>query len=401
MNEPATSSQNSAETVRFTEYGRLLEFLAEATAKGHAVLPSTSWSLPAQAAGRIKYRVDISPLKRVIEHTKSDQVITVDAGISIGELQNLLAQSGHWFPTEVPPTWLLADVINTGRSGALEHGFGGPRDLVLGLTCALASGRSIKCGGKVVKNVTGYDLTRLFTGAYATLCLPVCASLRLYAVPERRATAFFAFTNITEAWNAAARLRSSGLPFSAMEILDKNLLAQITAQLENALPADSAAHFQLCLEASGSSSLVEEIWKTTREICGQPLRIIENEAERGFWLAAGFADEHLGLHKVEFASTGKQLLEIEKMLPPSEVAFSARPGRNRLYAWAKSRSDATEIVNSVTARSTARNMTVAFSSDQLIWDVRRAAPDEAQQSLKQRLKNEFDPAHILNPLVSL
>jgi len=125
-------------------------------------------------------------LNRVIEHAWADLTVTVEAGCTIAELQRTLAQHGQRLA--VDPLWpekaTVGGVLSTNDTGVLRFRYGGLRDLVIGVTLALADGTLAQSGGKVVKNVAGYDLSKLVTGAFGTLGVIISATFRLHPLPK-------------------------------------------------------------------------------------------------------------------------------------------------------------------------------------------------------------------------
>ncbi len=130
--------------------------------------------------------VDLSRLSAVLDYAPEDLTITVEAGLTLAELQEQLRKNGQWLPVDPPcPEKLtLAALIDQNASGPRRYGYGPIREHLLGLTAVLADGRIVKSGGKVVKNVAGYDLHKLFVGAEGSLGVIVGVSLKLRPLPE-------------------------------------------------------------------------------------------------------------------------------------------------------------------------------------------------------------------------
>lgn len=124
---------------------------------------------------------------RVLELTPEDMTVTVEAGITLEALQQELAKHRQWLPIDPPhpETISIHDVLARDLSGPRRFGYGTIREHLIGMKVVLADGRIIKSGGKVVKNVAGYDLAKLFIGAQGTLGTIVEATFKLRPLPEQ------------------------------------------------------------------------------------------------------------------------------------------------------------------------------------------------------------------------
>jgi FAD/FMN-containing dehydrogenase len=130
--------------------------------------------------------IDLAALNRVIEHTAEDMTVTVEAGLTLAALQAQLALQRQWLPIDPPNphATTISEILNANLSGPRRYGCGTIRDHLIGLRVLLADGRVIQCGGKVVKNVAGYDLQKLFVGSRGSLGVIVEATFKLRPVPE-------------------------------------------------------------------------------------------------------------------------------------------------------------------------------------------------------------------------
>ena len=171
---------------------------------------------------RIGQDLSTERLDRVLEHEAGDLTCTVEAGIRLGALRSALAPAGQRLSLDPPGDPTIGACIATRLSGPLSHRFGTPRDLVLGVTLVLGDGTVASSGGKVVKNVAGYDLGKLVCGSEGRLALVVRASLRLHPLPVARETL------VVETGKAAAvvrELRRSRLEPSAVDVLHPGRVA--------------------------------------------------------------------------------------------------------------------------------------------------------------------------------
>lgn len=125
-------------------------------------------------------------MSAAIEHIPTDMTVTVGGSMSLPALQAELAKGGQWLPVDPPSpeNVTVASLLAHNLNGPRRFGYGTIRDYVIGMKVVLADGRTIKSGGKVVKNVAGYDLLKLFIGARNSLGMIVEATFKLRPLPE-------------------------------------------------------------------------------------------------------------------------------------------------------------------------------------------------------------------------
>lgn len=143
----------------------------------------------ARRSGRSLGAPDLRGLSGLIEHVPEDMTATAGCGMPWNRLQSMLASKGQWLPLDpcVSPETTLGDVLNQDLFGPNRLGSGKARDYVLGLKVMLANGQVISPGGKVVKNVAGFDLCKLFIGAAGSLGILLEATVKLLPIPELEA----------------------------------------------------------------------------------------------------------------------------------------------------------------------------------------------------------------------
>jgi glycolate oxidase FAD binding subunit len=145
------------------------------------------WGNPANGAAALSTR----GLDSIVEHNVGDLTAVVEAGVPLGRLRDKFAEADQMIALDPPgDDATIGGIVATGDSGPLRHRYGGPRDLVLGVTVALPDGTVARAGGKVIKNVAGYDLSKLMTGAFGTLGVIAQVSLRLHPLPRDTVTAY-------------------------------------------------------------------------------------------------------------------------------------------------------------------------------------------------------------------
>jgi glycolate oxidase FAD binding subunit len=170
----------------------LASVVACAAEQQWAILPcgrgtKLSWGGLAQGADLL---LSTEKLNRLIDHAAGDLTVTVEAGMGFAQLQAQLVKAGQWVALD--PIYgdraTVGGVIATRSAGSLRHRYGGVRDMLLGANFILADGQQAKAGGRVVKNVAGYDLMKLLTGSFGSLGIITEVSLRLYPLPESSET---------------------------------------------------------------------------------------------------------------------------------------------------------------------------------------------------------------------
>jgi glycolate oxidase FAD binding subunit len=162
---------------------------------------------------------DVSRLTQVAEHSAGDLIVRVGAGATLGDLDERVAAAGQRLALDPPesPAATVGGVIAAAASGPLRHRYGTARDLLLGVTVALADGTLATSGGTVVKNVAGYDLGKLYTGSFGTLGVIVDAVLRLHPRPPERRWVVLPAASPGRVADLAAHLGDSQLVPSAVE----------------------------------------------------------------------------------------------------------------------------------------------------------------------------------------
>lgn len=203
--------------------GKILQVANE---KRLGILPLGSgskltWGAAVQAPQLV---VTTQKLNRLVDHAIGDLTVTVEAGMTLQALQRVLAQYNQFLPLN--PAYstkaTLGGIVATADAGTWRQRYGGVRDLVLGIAFARADGAIAKAGGRVVKNVAGYDLMKLFTGSYGTLGILTEITFRLYPLPE--ATQTLVITGDNQAIAAFAQsFRKTGLSPTAAEVISPGL----------------------------------------------------------------------------------------------------------------------------------------------------------------------------------
>lgn len=172
--------------------------------------------------------VSTKHLNRIIDHAVGDLTVTVEAGVKFADLQEVLGKVGQFLPIEpaYPEEATLGGIVATADSGSLRHRYGGIRDMLLGFSFIRSDGQLAKAGGRVVKNVAGYDLMKLFTGSYGTLGIFTELTFRLYPIPPASATVVL--IGKSEVITTATQLLlASALTPTAVDLLSPQLVKQL------------------------------------------------------------------------------------------------------------------------------------------------------------------------------
>ncbi len=156
--------------------------------------------------------VSTKRLNRITRYEPGDLTVSVEAGISIADLNRELARHGQWLPLDVASeSATIGGAIATNDSGPLRHRYGTPRDQIIGVRLATADGRLAVAGGQVVKNVAGYDLAKLVAGSFGSLAGIVSATFKLAPMPAASTTLVMSFETSAAMAAAAAALSASQL----------------------------------------------------------------------------------------------------------------------------------------------------------------------------------------------
>jgi glycolate oxidase FAD binding subunit len=164
----------------------------------------------------------LTRLNRVVEHEPGDLTATAEAGTSLAAFQAALRARGQWLSLDPPDPdrATLGGVMAANAAGPRRHLYGTARDLVIGMTVITADGAVVRAGGKVVKNVAGYDLPKLFVGSHGTLAVITDVTVKLRPLPEDERLVSVRFERLKDAATAARTLMASDLIPNAVELLD-------------------------------------------------------------------------------------------------------------------------------------------------------------------------------------
>jgi glycolate oxidase FAD binding subunit len=186
--------------------------------------------------------LETGALDRIVEHNVGDFTAVLEAGVPFAEAQRVFAEHGQrlaWDPPD-PGGATIGGIVATGDSGPLRHRYGGVRDLIVGITIVLSDGAVAKAGGKVIKNVAGYDLAKLFAGSFGTLGLIGSVSVRLHPLPEQTATVAVAHDDPERLLEEVVKLAKRPLEADCFDVVWKDGRGRILLQFSGASARDQA-----------------------------------------------------------------------------------------------------------------------------------------------------------------
>jgi glycolate oxidase FAD binding subunit len=322
-------------------------------------------------------------LSRVTEHNEGDFTAILEAGVPLARAQQVFAGGGQMLALDPPlgagEAATLGGILATADSGPLRHRYGTMRDLVVGITVALSDGSLAKAGGKVIKNVAGYDLGKLFTGSFGTLGLVVSVAVRLHPDPEETATAWGAGTDPAVLARAVATLARLPLEADCLDVAWNADGGRVLVRFGGAAAERQAAAVADRLRAAGlddaqSSADDEALWTAQRDgqrsADGAVVKVAARPADLAAVLsAARDADATV----VGRAALGLFWLMLEGTDLPARVGAV----RAALAPRACTVLDAPETVRAACAP----------------WP----DPDPGALTVMRRVKERFDPARIFRP----
>ena len=337
-------------------------------------------------------------LGRLVEHEPGDMTATAEAGLTLADFQAALGEAGQWLALDpaLPAEATIGGIVATAASGAHRLRYGGVRDQIIGVRIVRADGTIAKGGGKVVKNVAGFDLPKLFTGSLGTLGAIVTATFRVYPREASASTVLLRSTDGEGLGALAVRLIATTLVPSALD------LTGTLGEAEQAL----AIRFEG--SAAACADQVREFLALAGPL-GATSETLTGEDEAAYWRAATIPPQA--------AARGGATVLLKATLLPGEVrgwlaAVEALTARNAIDgAWRAHAGHGTVALrlhgeeNALAAAiAEARGLAVARRGSLVIEDAPPAllagldpwGPSTAI-ALMRRIKAQFDPQGTLNP----
>ncbi len=366
--------------------------------------------------------LDVSGQDRLLDYQPDDLTVTVEGGISLGQLQRELAPGGKFLPLEAPMAEIstIGGILAANATGPLRFSYGQPRDWLIGISVVGGDGVETKAGGKVVKNVTGYDLNKLYAGSLGTLGIIVEATLKLAPIPAETAALIASFSSLPEAIKAGGSLAGTAFAPNGVQVLDGQAahrlkLEEGQAMLEQAGVGGALAIACIAGRPEGVKRKIDETTRLLTESGAQEVTVLqepESQAALESLADLGWNSEttpHLGIKVTAppsaVATVAAQCLEsnLQGMAP----GLLADPGYGlvQLFWWAGSVSewvdDSLVLETLLRTRRAAReagghavveHCPVSLKKKIDVWG---GQPEAIE--IMRRLKRKFDPSGILNP----
>ena len=363
--------------------------------------------------GNLPEKVDIvlatTRLNSVVEYEPADLTVTVEAGIRFAALQTVLAQHQQYLALDPPAAdrCTLGGIVATNASGSLRLRYGAARNQVLGLRVVHANGTVVKSGGKVVKNVAGYDLNKLYIGAFGTLGIITEVTLKLSPIPAYEAILTAGFQDVQSAVATGLKIvRSQTLPMFVNLFINLDIETGVTTEAEEPrlavgfggdpeTVAWQLAQCQGIMEQNGTSSVTitegesrVHLQKTIREF---PARNIDTEN----------VIVKVNLKRTDIAEFAAQVIDASWA---RDIQIVALLGSGILYLAIPVTSDTDfhALANTLTqlrqaATAVRGNLIVETAPPELKQHIDVWGPVGDTLSLMQQVKAKFDAAGLLNP----
>ncbi len=339
--------------------------------------------------------ISMRELSRTIDHEPDDVTVTVDAGVTLGALQQALGEHGQRLPIDPPcaPIATVGGLLATNAYGPARHSCGTLRDWLIGLRVAHPGGAVTKSGGRVVKNVNGYDMHKLHIGAIGSLGVIVQATFKLAPLPHIVTTATFAAASAIDACSLVMRARDAGLAIEAAEVLSPAGSLAVTGE----------PRWCALLRVAGTTAAVERSLRELRALASDlrgPFAVAEADDPWPRWYDA-FAPAQLSLRvSVLPSQVGECLGELTRQLSQGAPALSATvsTGVIRLHLDPK-HIDARAVIDQVLEIAVRRDgfWVVDAAPPGVKANLDVFGPARSDFAIMRRLKEQFDPHRTLSP----
>ena len=229
-------------------------------------------------------------MNKILEIDRKNLMAVVEPGVITGHLQSKVQEIGLFYPPDPASLAISTMGGNVAECAGGPRGvkYGVTRDYVIGLEVVLPTGEVITTGGKTIKNVTGYDMTKLFTGSEGTLCVITKIIVRLIPLPEAKNTMMAVFAEIDQACETVSEIIAGGLVPCSLELLDNIYIRNIEEYAQVGLPTEAGA--VLLIEVDGDAEILAKQISKIEQICSRlgavQIRVAKtNEEAEELWRA--------------------------------------------------------------------------------------------------------------------
>lgn len=371
--------------------------LAEAEAHEHGVAPvggGTALTL-GNPPERLDVALSLERLTGILVYEPTDLTLSVAAGTPFAEVQAVLAEHGQTLPIDVPDPEraTIGGLVATGLAGPRRYGLGTLRDLLIGIAVAHPSGAVSKAGGLVVKNVSGFDLMRVYHGSLGTLAVIVSANFKVLPLARFECTVLAPYASLDEAMAASVHVRSSRVRPSALEI------------------TKAAGQWWIAARIEGRESTVRLLAKECREVLRAETQLLEASQSPAWWhqyiagesLASrdGATLIRAGVVPRQTGSLLTQALDLAKASNLDVDLIHVSPGLGSVLLGIRVAEDPFSVeqfhrwrsaLMSLADTVTVLSAPVALKRGIDVW----GAPPQTLDVMRS-LKTEFDPKRVLNP----
>lgn len=358
---------------------------------------------------RYDVALSLKEMNRVWYYEPDDLTVSVEPGMKLGDFQHLLSRHNLWLPVDPPggEKSSIGGILATNALGPLRLGYGAPRDFSIGMKIATAEGKIVKTGGRVVKNVAGYDIAKLMIGSYGTLGVIVEASFKLFPLPAATTT----FVLECDTLDRARELRRA-LARSPLEPLRAALLgAEFLDLLRHADSPEANEGWQIWLEAGGSAKVLDRYQRELAELArrtGARMGRLSDTENRRLW---GAITDRIDVVTAGFATVLKASLPIsateefigraQRMNESRESVFWAYPAAGVVHVGLKlpETSSSTKTVEGLRAlaRELGGSLIVESAPLEVKTGVDTWGPPGDDFEMMRKMKAAWDPKGILAP----
>ncbi|MDR7434021.1 MAG: FAD-binding oxidoreductase [Armatimonadota bacterium] len=352
--------------------------------------------------------VRLDRLNRIVEHDDANLTATVEAGIRLSDLQRTLGQRGQFLAIDAPfpERSTIGGIVATNTTGPRRLAYGGVRDLVIGIKAALPSGEVIKGGGKVVKNVAGYDMCKLYVGSLGTVGIITEVTFKMAPLPEEGKTLVAWGAGRDRAFRLVDLLLASKLLPCAVEVMNPVVTGHALAPLDVQVTDHP---YGVLIASEGFRESVDRHIRDLRSMAkeaGLSYDVLEDERHRRVWEAVrnfGYGGGGLSIKvAVPISATPAAFSVLEEVrgnLPELQVLSHAASGILLAVATPSDLGLAEEFARRVQEESRRLGGHAVILSAPVELKARLDVWGEppAGIHLMRRLKEQFDPKGILNP----